>query len=92
MSMTMFIDESKANGYIIAATVVGDVKLAETRALLRELVLPGQRRIHFAKESDRRRRHVLSAMAASASYTYVYRVHGQREFAARQSVSRPPPT
>ena len=49
----VYVDESKARGYYVVATatVVGDVQ-ASNRAL-RELLKPGQRRIHFKSESDR---------------------------------------
>ena len=58
------IDESKARGYYVGATAaaVGDVRGCE-RAL-RELLLPGQRRLHFKRESDSRRRQILSRMCA----------------------------
>lgn len=60
----VYVDESKARGYYVAATAaaVGDVRDCE-RAL-RELLLPGQRRLHFKSESGSRRRQILSRMCA----------------------------
>lgn len=60
----VYVDESKARGYHVVATAaaVGGVRDAE-RAL-RELLLPGQRRVHFKSESDGRRRQILSRMCA----------------------------
>lgn len=60
----VYVDESKARGYYVVATAsaVGDVQTSE-RAL-RELLKPGQRRIHFKSESDSRRRQILSRICA----------------------------
>jgi len=58
----VYVDESKARGYFVVATAsaVGDAHASE-RAL-RDLLKPGQRRIHF--RSDSRRRQLLSRMCA----------------------------
>lgn len=60
----VYVDESKARGYYVAATAVavGDVRDCERE--LRALLLPGQRRLHFKSESDSRRRQILSCMCA----------------------------
>lgn len=60
----VYVDESKARGYYAVATAIaiGDLRSAE-RAL-RDLLKPGQRRIHFKSESDSRRREILSRMCA----------------------------
>jgi len=60
----VYVDESKARGYYIVATAtaIGDVQASE-RAL-RDLLKPGQRRIHFKSESDSRRRQILSRICA----------------------------
>ena len=60
----VYVDESKARGYYVVATAcaIGDVRASE-RAL-RDLLKPGQRRIHFKSESDSRRRQILSSMCA----------------------------
>lgn len=60
----VFVDESKARGYIIAATVVPPERLHSSRKALRGLLLKGQDRLHFAKESDSYRRSILSSMCA----------------------------
>lgn len=48
----VYVDESKARGYYVVATAtaIGDVQASE-RAL-RDLLKPGQRRIHFKSEGD----------------------------------------
>ncbi|WP_435742916.1 hypothetical protein [Microbacterium sp. PMB16] len=60
----VYVDESKARGYYVVATAsaIGDLRVSE-RAL-RDLLKPGQRRIHFKSESDSRRRQILSSMCA----------------------------
>ena len=58
-----FIDESKASSYILVASVVLARKLTETRKTMMSLRMKGQPRTHFRKESDRRRRLLLSAIA-----------------------------
>lgn len=60
----VYVDESKARGYYVVATAsaIGDVQVAERS--LRDLLKPGQRRIHFKSESDSRRRQILSRMCA----------------------------
>lgn len=84
MSVSMFIDESKAKGYRLAVTLIANEQVANARARVREQVLSGQRRIHFAKESDRRRKEFLSAIADLGSTTHIYRVGSLSELEARQ--------
>ena len=58
----VYVDESKARGYYVVATAsaIGDLRASERT--LRDLLKPGQRRIHFKSESDSRRRQILSSM------------------------------
>lgn len=60
----VYVDESKARGYYVVATAaaIGDVQTSDRT--LRDLLKPGQRRIHFRNESERRRRQILSRMCA----------------------------
>jgi hypothetical protein len=59
-----FVDESSRNGrYILCATLVDTLRLAEVRKLARSLCLPGQARWHFKSESDRRRRQIIDTLA-----------------------------
>lgn len=60
----VYVDESKARGYYVVATAsaIGDVRASE-RAL-RDLLKPGQRRLHFKSESDSRRRQILSTICS----------------------------
>jgi hypothetical protein len=56
----LFIDESKSKKYWIVAVEIEENSLPKLRQRLRNLVLPGQRSIHFQKESDRRKRQLLT--------------------------------
>jgi len=56
----LFIDESKSRRYLFAVTVVEEPALGKLRKQLRDLVMPGQRCVHFSGESDSRRRKILS--------------------------------
>lgn len=58
----VFVDESKARGLLVAAAVVGAADVVAHRRVLRGLLLPGQRRLHFTKESPARRRKIIDAV------------------------------
>lgn len=62
--MHAFVDESERSVYLLAAVMVRPAELGVTRARLRTLRRPGQRRIHMGKEGASRRREVLSAVVA----------------------------
>lgn len=57
------MDESERPPRVLCVAVsIQTVHVESARQTLRSLVLPGQRRIHFSKESDPRRRQILSVM------------------------------
>lgn len=62
MSVHAFIDESKANGYVVAAAIVQPHRLSTARRAMRALCLPGQQRVHLSKEQAARRRQILAAV------------------------------
>lgn len=64
------MDESKRAGYVVAAVTVTDTDAV--RKVVRALVLPGQRRIHMKHEQMRRRRVIVSALAAAEIRATVY--------------------
>ncbi|PYY33355.1 hypothetical protein DEJ16_14295 [Curtobacterium sp. MCJR17_055] len=68
-----FADESKARDYLLAATLLEPGDVGAARNLVRSLVLPGQHRLHMAKESDGRRRMILDAIASIPSSTTIHR-------------------
>ncbi|MFI9505998.1 hypothetical protein [Nocardia sp. NPDC052566] len=64
MAIHAFVDESiRRDRYLLCAALIPAAHLQRARAVVRGLCLPGQRRWHFAKEPDQRRRHILGAMA-----------------------------
>lgn len=82
--MFIFVDESERPGrYVVAATYVGVRDAATVRRRLADLVLPGQRRLHFKSESDRRRRAILRAVSDLPAAIDVYVVRGERSTPAR---------
>ena len=70
MSSHIFVDETKRAGYVIAAVTVSDTEAI--RKAVRALVLPGQRRIHMKHEQARRRRVIVSALAAMQVQATIY--------------------
>jgi hypothetical protein len=58
----MFVDESKSNGFLLAAACYFSRDLDAARKSLRDLLLPGQQRLHFNHEGDVRRRTILATL------------------------------
>jgi hypothetical protein len=58
----LFADESKFKRYLFGVINIANPRIDEARKLVRSLTLPGQRSLHFAKESERRRTQLLSAL------------------------------
>ena len=56
----VYVDESKARGFYFVATSSDTGNLKYSEKALRSVLKPGQRRVHFKKESDSRRREILS--------------------------------
>lgn len=86
--MWAFTDESERSGVMLLAVVVlAPGEVAGARRRMRRLLLPGQRRVHTAKESARRRRVVVDAVTAldgvSATILRYRRPAGVTRIAAR---------
>ncbi|WP_236789157.1 hypothetical protein [Amycolatopsis sp. GM8] len=77
--MHLFVDESQRGGYLLAAAVLSPAQLHRTRTMLRGLLLPGERRVHFNKETDSRRKLVISRLAAAEIKAWVYTGKGNNE-------------
>lgn len=67
-----FVDETKAKGLVVAAAIMDPAALPAARKVLNGLRAGGQSRIHFAKESDRRRRSICSAISDLGVSVHVY--------------------
>jgi len=63
-----FIDESQAGRYRLCIAAVQQSHLRDTRSALQGLRLTGQRRIHMAKESDRRRKIICDVISDLAGW------------------------
>jgi hypothetical protein len=69
----LFVDESRRGAtYLMVAAIIAPARLGETRALMRSLTMPGERRIHFQAEHDSRRRKILAALVANRIESLVY--------------------
>ncbi|MGW0455864.1 hypothetical protein [Gordonia sputi] len=70
--MHAFIDESKVRGLVVACTISDPALLASSRKAMQSMRANGQRRIHFTKESDPRRRKICSAICELGLSVRVY--------------------
>jgi len=59
----VYVDETKAKGYVLVACTGARAQMQVARKELRELVLPGQRALHMQSEQDARRRKIADAIA-----------------------------
>ncbi|HVX20941.1 MAG TPA: hypothetical protein VHB02_06320 [Acidimicrobiales bacterium] len=66
----IYVDESKRSGYVLAAVTVTDV--AAVRRVIRDLILPGQRRLHMKREQSGRRGTIVSALVQTGIEAIVY--------------------
>src|SRR5438105_3553922 len=86
----VFVDETKERGYVLVATSHAASEVAQIRKVMREFVLKGQTRLHFAKESAPRRRAIIDAICATGISATVYDA-GRRhrsQLAARRACPR----
>ncbi len=60
MAIEVFVDESCRGGeYLLAAVTVDARSVKASRTATRRMLLPGERRMHFSKETASRRRQLL---------------------------------
>ncbi len=81
---TLYIDESKARGYVIVSAVVMPSDVGAIRKALDDLRKRGQNRIHFVKESNSRRREILSQLERLRVTARVYDADARTDAAARE--------
>lgn len=73
MSVYAYVDESVRPGrYLLCSVVVEHDRAGELRRSVRHLLLSGQSKLHFKKESARRRRELLVAFSALDVEATVY--------------------
>jgi hypothetical protein len=73
----VFVDESKARDYLLVAAAVLPPDVRRARAIVRGLTPRGQRRVHMTKESDSRRRLVLSSLAELGPIVTIFQAEKQ---------------
>ncbi len=82
-----YIDESHRSGkYLISAVVTLESRQPQLRADLRRLILPGQQRVHFVNESDRRKKHILDVAAECSVKNEMWTATGFKQNAARIAI------
>ena len=87
MSMHAYADESvRGRDYIICVTSIPSRDVKTARRKLRTLTARGQRRIHFATESDQRRRALLSQIATVGTSSVIYIARHRDQVAARAAI------
>jgi len=64
VSVQIFVDESKAGGFLLAAAQVPCGAVSRVRDKVTALHLPKQVRLHFTNESPQRRRQIISTLAS----------------------------
>lgn len=80
----VFVDESKARDYFVAAATVAPDRTSQVDRDLRKLTRRGQSRIHFKSERDSSRRVLLSRMAGAGLRVQLYVVRGRTDKESRQ--------
>jgi len=74
VSVHAFADESRRGQvYLVAVALVDPADLACLRKLLRSLLIPGQRELHFKRETTDRRRMIVSRMVAAQTRVRLYK-------------------
>jgi hypothetical protein len=82
---SLFIDESFSKNYILVGHLVPVSSLTRLRKALKTHVLSGQRSIHFVKESDSRRKYLLSQFRKLGCQTIKVEIVGQDNRSARRN-------
>ncbi len=73
MTLHAFVDESRRNkDYLVAAALIVPGDLRRLRTSMRGLLLPGQKELHFKKETPSRRREIASRLAEERIAVRVY--------------------
>lgn len=72
MAVHIFVDEVKERGYVVAAAALLPGDAAAARKVIESLVMPRQRRLHFHKERDARRKEILDAIEELRPSVVIY--------------------
>jgi hypothetical protein len=80
---TMYVDESKRRGYILAATIVENHTAPSLRKALKREITSG-RSIHFIDEKDSRRKQLLQAYIRLGFKVRIFSEDGKPDFDLRK--------
>lgn len=73
VSLHAFVDESRRKGtYLVAVVIVDPGDLSRLRKLLLSLLFPGQKELHFKKETPERRKLIMSRLCAAGVDVRIY--------------------
>ncbi|MFF1817477.1 hypothetical protein ACFVWG_09280 [Kribbella sp. NPDC058245] len=72
MPTHVFVDENKSKGLLMAAAYCRAGDVAVHRKALRQLLLPGQERLHFSHERPARRRQILGLITSFGVVVDIY--------------------
>lgn len=81
----LFVDESKAKGHTMVAALIVQGDVGSLRKQVKSLVLPGQRRIHFTKESDSRKKAILSSLTKLGVKAHVFHCVSKNQALSREA-------
>lgn len=68
----IYVDETKHRDYLMVAAVVLGEDLTSARAVVQDLLKPGQQHLHMKDESDGRKEAIAKAFAAAGLHATVY--------------------
>jgi hypothetical protein len=68
----IYVDETKERGYVMVASAHLGPEVAALRSAMRQLVLPGQHRLHMAKENPARRKAITDAISSAGVAATIY--------------------
>jgi hypothetical protein len=80
---SLFVDECKQSPYLLVGFVISSVEQHAMRKSLRELLLPGQRSLHFKAENTRRKKLILSLLVRLKCRLVAVKCHSRRHGQAR---------
>jgi hypothetical protein len=76
LSGHVFVDETKARDYLLVAVAIESIDLKSARSTIRSLTMPGQARLHMHRESDSRRRKILTEISRLPIEATIFRAGG----------------
>lgn len=86
--LAAYIDESKAKQYVFAVVLVPHSERTAIRKALMQFVLPGQRSLHFVKESVRRRKQILTQLTKLPIKVLILKSDSRKNNSTRENLIR----